>query len=91
MYISTIRCYGSFFGKPHGLGAVSHAEYDFRSRLAVKRGKTRGKIVNRIARSHARPNRRIGNTAATAIAGESTGIVTVGGRRLRRMLSVCPT
>ena len=38
----------------------------FRSRLAVKRGKTRGKIVNRIARSRAVKSPHW-NTAATAI------------------------
>lgn len=60
--------------------------YVFRSRLAVKRGKLRGKIVNRIARSRAvkSPHWKYGGHGY--IAGEGTGIVTVGGRPASRRI-----
>ena len=49
--------------------------YVFRSRLAVKRGKSRSKIVNRIGRSRAvkSPHWKYGGHGY--IAGEGTGIV----------------
>ncbi|RKV68419.1 MAG: hypothetical protein D8H97_37045, partial [Neisseria sp.] len=58
--------------------------YVFRSRLAVKRGKLRGKVVNRIARSRAvkSPHWKYGGHGY--IAGEGTGIVTVGGQPASR-------
>ena len=64
--------------------------YVFRSRLAVKRGKTRGKNVNRIARSRAvkSPHWKYGGHGY--IAGEGTGIVTVGGQPLRAVFICLP-
>ena len=60
--------------------------YVFRSRLAVKRGKLRGKVVNRIARSRAvkSPHWKYGGHGY--IAGEGTGIVTVGGQPASRRI-----
>ena len=60
--------------------------YVFRSRLAIKRGKLRSKIVNRIRRSRAvkSPHWRYGGHGY--IAGEGTGIVTVGGQPASRRI-----
>ena len=60
--------------------------YVFRSRLAVKRGKLRGKVVNRIGRSRAvkSPHWKYGGHGY--IAGEGTGIVTVGGQPASRRI-----
>lgn len=60
--------------------------YVFRSRLAVKRGKQRGKIVNRIARSRAVKSSHWKYGGHGYIAGEGTGIVTVGGQPASRRI-----